>query len=337
VTEQAVECTLERYRHVVQTFKPDILVGDTNLLLWILAREVSLPVAQIVRYASHPKTAKMIWWESEPVGMIPPNSADLFNQILSKMGLKPINRAEDLLEGDLYLIPSIHEIEPVPLDEKTFHVGELTLSESEGEAPIWFEAMNNGQPLVYVTIGGGAGNVGNKLFFSTIIKAFSNKNIQVVVSTSSKFNPQDFTNLPPNIHFFEWVPGKFLISKANLVVFHGGYGTMMESIACGKPTVTIPFHSEQEGNGRRLEQAGCGRVVKLSRENYKQIEGKWKYGKYSYLVQNRYDLRPEELFENVDKILFKAEYLHNAQRLQSKLKEYHGAVKTLDLLEKHLR
>jgi UDP:flavonoid glycosyltransferase YjiC (YdhE family) len=119
-----------------------------------------------------------------------------------------------------------------------------------------------------------------------------------------------------------------------LVIFHGGYGTMMESIACGKPTITIPFHSEQEGNGRRLGQLGCGLVVKLSKENYKRIEGKWKYGSYSFLVQYRYDLTAEELIREVNKILFNAEYLNKAQTIQSKVKDYHGPKKTMELIEK---
>ncbi len=110
---------------------------------------------------------------------------------------------------------------------------------------------------------------------------------------------------------------------------------MMESIASGKPTITVPFHSEQEGNGRRLEQLGCGIVVKSSREPYKRIEGKWKYGSYSFLVQNRYDLTADELIGEVDKVLFSSEYLNNAQNLQSKIREYHGAEGTMELIEKY--
>ena len=121
-----------------------------------------------------------------------------------------------------------------------------------------------------------------------------------------------------------------------MVIFHGGYSTMMETVNWGKPTITIPFHSEQEGNGRRLEQAGCGLVVKLSRESYRQVTSEWKYGNYSYLVQDRYDLTPEELIENIRKIRFHSEYKHNAEKLQSKNKEYNGPGKALDLLEKYL-
>ena len=334
VNEEIIEKRVAHYLKIVNTFKPDLLIGDTNLLVWMLGKKVDIPVVQIVRYASHPGTAKLIWWKNEPVGMNLPHSSALFNSLLVRMGLMPIKRAEDLLRGNLFIVPSIPEIEPIPEDGKTVHVGELTISRSTNEIPAWFQEIDEHLPLVYITIGGGAGPVGNKLFFSTIVETFANKPLQVVVSTSSKFDSLDFTNLSKNVRFFQWVPGKRLISKANLVIFHGGYGTMMESITCGKPTITIPFHSEQEGNGRRLEQLGCGLVVKLSKETYKRIEGKWKYGTYSLLVQNRYDLTAEEFMREVNKTLFNSEYLNKAQNLQSKVKEYHGSEKAMELIEK---
>lgn len=335
VSEQLIRKRLAQYLRVVRTFKPDVLIGDTNLLVWMLSKEVGVPVVQIVRYASHPKTANLIWWKSEPEGIIPPNSSALFNPLLMRMGLGPIKRAEDLLQGELFIVPSIAEIEPIPEDSETVHVGELTVSGRNYEIPSWLREIDDRQPLVYVTIGGGAESVGTKSFFYTIAEAFAHKPIHVVVSTSGRFESPDVANPPSNVRFFEWVPGKLLISRADLVIFHGGYGTMMESLACGKPSITIPFHSEQEGNGRRLEQLGCGLVVKLSRETYKRVEAKWRYGTFTVLVQNRYDLTAEELDEEVDRLLRNRKYLKNSQSLCSKITEYRGAEKAIELIEKY--
>jgi len=335
VTQENIEYILTRYEGVVKSFKPDVLIGDTNLLVWMLSSKVALPMVQVVRYASHPKTGKLIWWKNETDGMNPPSPGLLFNPILNRLGLNPIEKAEHLLRGDLYIVPSIPEIEPIPQDDKTIHVGQLSVSEINEEVPVWLEDINDDNPLIYMTIGGGAGPVGNKLCFQTAINAFANKPIEVVISTSAKCSELDFPCLPKNIRIFQWVPGRLLISRADLIIFHGGYGTMMECLAYGKPSITIPFQTEQEGNGRRLEQLGCGRVVKLSREDYKQIRSKWRYGTYSFLVQNRYDLNPDELIGKVNEVLFSNEYLNNAQRLQSKIKEYHGAGKAMELIEKY--
>jgi len=109
---------------------------------------------------------------------------------------------------------------------------------------------------------------------------------------------------------------------------------MMETVMCGKPTIITPFQTEQEGNGRRLEQLGCGRVILLSKERFKLVEARWNLDTYSFFIQNRYDLKPEELLGEVDRILNNHEYTHKAKRLQSKIKEYRGTKKALELIEK---
>ncbi len=325
---------LNEYIKIAEHHRPDVLIGDTNLLVWMLSNKIKVPAVQIVRFASHPASAKLIWWKDVSHKMIQPDIAEVFNPVLNKIGLESIKRAEDLLKGHLYIVPSLPEIEPVLEDEKSVHVGSLTLTANNSEPPIWFKEINDKDPLVYITIGGGAGSVGNKLFFETVIQAFSNKNIQVIVSTTNKFDPDKFSNLPSNIRMYKWVPGKFIISKSDLIIFHGGYGTMMEAISCGKPTIVIPFHTEQEGNGRRLEELGCGTVIKLSNETYIKVESKWQYGRFTYLIQNKYDIKPEMLYKKCLELLNDEKYLNAAKILQAKINEYQGSQKTIDLIEK---
>ena len=127
-SKKIIETKLIQYEDIAKSFRPDVLIGDTNLLVWMLSLRIKVPVVQIVRFASHPKTAKLIWWKNIPEGITPPDSSALFNPLLKKTGLEPINKAEDLLQGDLYIVPSIPEVEPIPEDEKTAYVGELTIS-----------------------------------------------------------------------------------------------------------------------------------------------------------------------------------------------------------------
>jgi UDP:flavonoid glycosyltransferase YjiC (YdhE family) len=311
------------------------MVSDTNLLLRLLSMLVKVPAVQIVRYAFHFRTAGLRWWKETPEPMVPPSSSSVFNPLLEKMGVYRIVKAEDLLRGDLYIVPSIPEIEPISPDNKTIHVGQLSATgkEQEPAVPPWAGETNTSHPLVYVTIGGGAGTVGNKLFFSTIIEAFANKDIQLIVSTANKCDPSVFPILPGNITFYKWLPGRQAIAAADLVVFHGGYGTLMENLSAGKPSLVVPFHTEQESNGRRLEQLGCAQVLKLSRQDFIKIERKWPYGDYSYLIQNRYDLTPAELYDTVTNLLGKTSYIKNAQGLREEIAQYGGAKKAVDLLE----
>ena len=335
VNADIIKAKLSHYLEIVSRLRPDIIIADTNLLAMILAKPAGIPIVQIVRYASHPDTAKLIWWKNGEPEMTPPNSAMLFNPLLAQRGLPPINTATELLHGDQYIVPSLPEIEPVPQNNNTYHVGELTVPTREEKPPEWFAEIDRTKPLVYVTIGGGAGHVGNVLFFSTIIEAFTGKNIQVIVSTSNKFDASDLPKPPSNIKFFKWVPGKLMIAAADLVVFHGGYGTMMETISCGKPSIVLPFHTEQEGNGRRLEQLGCSRIMKLSNEGYKRVEAKWSFGTFNYLIQNRFDLTAEKLYQMVYRILTDDIFYENVKKLQSQTNKYHGPNTCIDLIERN--
>lgn len=333
VNDDIVKEKLKEYTRSVREFQPDLLIGDTNLLAWIVSRVADIPLAQIVRYASHPETAEMIWWESAEDNIVRPESSALFNPLLKQQGLRRITRAEDLLYGNLYLVPSTPEIEPISENDRTFFTGALTLDDYHVETPSWLAEIDQRLPLVYITIGGGAGPVGSKLFFKSIVDAFANQRFQLIVSTSGKFNDRDLPLAPRNIVFRPWVPGRLIISKADLIVFHGGYGTMMETLSSGKPSVVIPFQTEQEGNGRRLENLGCARVLRLSKEEYQVVNGRWKYGDFSYCVQNRYDLSNEELFQSVSQVLHDESYLNSARKLQAKIKNYRGAEKAMEIIE----
>jgi UDP:flavonoid glycosyltransferase YjiC (YdhE family) len=73
----------------------------------------------------------------------------------------------------------------------------------------------------------------------------------------------------------------------------------------------------------------------LSKERFKCIESKWKYGTYTFLVQKRYDLTAEKLSGEVDKILSNPQYLVKAKSLKEKVKEYRGPEKAIELIEKY--
>lgn len=42
--------------------------------------------------------------------------------------------------------------------------------------------------------------------------------------------------------------------------------------------IIVHFHSEQEGNGRRLEQLGYAKVLKLGKAPFEMITGTENYG-----------------------------------------------------------
>ena len=333
-SQKAIAATLKRYLRAVHEFKPDILVGDTNLMAWILGQSANLPVVQIVRYAFHPETARLIWWDKIPAEIKPPRSVDIFNRFLHLKGLPAISKAEDLLRGNFYIVPSIPAIEPIECkDGLTVHVGALLRRNDVRETHFSIAPMAGDPHLIYVTIGGGAGFVGHQQFFSSIVKAFGGRPVQVVISTGGKFDVSFIEDSAGNISCHDWLPGRELIASADLVIFHGGYATMMETVDAAKPSIVVPFHTEQESNGRRLEQLGCAGVLKLSKSPYECVQNYLYARAYSYVIQRSYDLSTDELSAATEKTLNDPCYAEAAKNLQNTMRSYGGAELAMELIE----
>lgn len=325
---------------IVRKFRPDILVGDFSLLTWVVGKLSSLPVVQIAQSISHPLDPRIIWWKEPPPGMVSPSIDQVFNPVLEKWKIEPVYRVEELLQGDLFLIPSIPELEPLPKNvTHTHYIGALLPSQSTS-APLLpqLPPESRNKRLVYVTLGGGAGLVGNFQLFDIINDALGNAPWFVIVSTGRKFEPSKLSKAPPNINYYQWVNGPTMISNSNIVVFHGGHGTMMETVNFGIPSVVLPFHSEQEGNGRRLE--ACSASIVLSpasvKETMRIIRRRWRYGEYATWVQPVNPLSAEMLREAVSRVLEDPRYKEGAIALKSKAESYGGAAEGADLIIEYL-
>jgi UDP:flavonoid glycosyltransferase YjiC (YdhE family) len=331
---RVVRATVKEGLRFVSHFRPDVLVGDTWSLTGVIGRLAGLPVVQIIKSVAHPAQPNLIWWQQPPSALIPPDPRPVFNPMLRRWGLPEITRAEDLLTGDLLLVPSIPELDPLPPGlPDTHYVGALTVNDGASiQEPSWFADLDTSRPLLYVTIGGGAGPVGSRRFFALVADAFADTAWQVIVSTGTKFSPTDLPTPPSNVRFESWVPGLAVIARSDVVIFHGGYGTMMECVRCGVPSVVTPFHSEQESNGRRLEASGTGLVLLPSSQTPQAVPGRWAGGEFAILVQRSSELTALQLRQAAEEVWIHETYRQNANRLQDELAHYGGPAQAAELI-----
>jgi len=322
---------------IVRRFRPDVLIGDISLLTWIVGQRAGLPVVQIVRSIMHPTAPRIIWWEEPPAGMVSPDARQVFNPVLERWNLEPIERAEDLLRGDLFLVPSIPELEPLPDDvTSTHYIGTLIHQRRESTALPPLPSSPSERPLIYVTLGGGAGPVGSHRFFRTVNAAFEGTQWSVIVSTGLKFSLSELPPAPSNLSYYQWVPGMAVIQRSDVVVFHGGYGTTMETVRFGVPSVVLPFHSEQESNGRRLEACGACRVLSpaSATNSMHLVHSQWRYGEFATWVQAVSPLTPAALRESVFRVLEDPGYRASAMALGSSAATYQGAPAAVELIDR---
>jgi UDP:flavonoid glycosyltransferase YjiC (YdhE family) len=124
--------------------------------------------------------------------------------------------------------------------------------------PDWWPG--NRDPLVYVTFGSVAGRLGLVPgVYRAAVEALSDLPVRVLVTTGQDSDPAELDPLPPNAHAERWVPQAGVTPHADAVVCHGGYGSMLGSLAYGLPLALLPlFGGDQWHNARRVAQVGAG-------------------------------------------------------------------------------
>src|SRR5262249_41215577 len=66
---------------------------------------------------------------------------------------------------------------------------------------------------------------------------------------------------PQHVHVERFVPQAAVLPHVQLVLSHGGSGTVLATLAHGLPMVLIPMGADQPWNGDRCAALGLGRVL----------------------------------------------------------------------------
>lgn len=329
----AVERRVEWELNVVNRLDPDVLIGDTWLLTSIVGQLANVPVVQIVRAGTHPRCGRLVWWRSPPSQVVSPQIGPVFNPALERWGLPAVKQASELLKGELYLVPSIPRLDPLPSRiERTHYVGPLVrLIDDHDALPEELSTLSVDRPVVYVTVGGGANAVRGLDLLSLWEAVFAEAGWEVVISTAGQPVPAHWCE-HSRLKALPWIPGTAMIARADAVLFHGGYGTMMETVRAGVPSVVLPFHTEQESNGRRLQESGAGRVLAPADDKLTPLKLRWRAQDFTVLAARRLLFRPPEILEAVREILADGRYRAGAESLQRSQADYGGAARAVDLV-----
>jgi rhamnosyltransferase subunit B len=67
--------------------------------------------------------------------------------------------------------------------------------------------------------------------------------------------------LPSNVKVFGYLPFSEILPRAAMLVYHGGIGTLAQTIKSGLPHLVVPNGHDQFDNGFRIERLGLGRSI----------------------------------------------------------------------------
>jgi UDP:flavonoid glycosyltransferase YjiC (YdhE family) len=264
---EAVREHVLRDRAAIEAHDPSVVVLDMQPTAAIAARSLEIPVVSIADadFLSPSPVAWMPWLTFEPDALAPyPPCTPAFNEVLEELGLAPVRSPSELLWGEVTLVPSCRELEPLPPPPPSrraaTHVGPLYW-DPPGVAPRLPPAPA-GAARVYVTVGSG-GMITTRIL-QRLLDALERPGLVVFASRGVSPPPGLRGSVNSRSGGFTGLTRAILWSDA--VVTHGGYSSVIATIAAGRPQAVMPLMSEHEANGRQLvEEAGCGVLIRRTR------------------------------------------------------------------------
>lgn len=260
--------------------KPDLVVVDFRLTFFISARLRQIPLVSLwggrwlYPYAAKPyrafRTPPAFWFQrllghKASAWVIPRGFRWLlrykirpYRRLLARYGLEPKKDLWDLLQGDLNLILDSELLAPThPLPENFVRVGPIHWEPSLPE-PEWLAEWAAVRPVLYVTLG----STGHPRLFQTLLKVLARTPCRAILTTGKQIQlaPEE---IPTNVRVETFLPGRIVMERSDLVICHGGAGTIYQAIAAGTPCLIVATHFEQELLGQEIEDRGAGRLLAL--------------------------------------------------------------------------
>jgi len=165
-----------------------------------------------------------------------------------------------MLDRDLVLSPFPPSFrDPVfPLPSKG-HPIRPTDPDPGAEPPAWLVDLPPG-PLVYVTLGT-VFNLESGDLFERVLDGIGSLPVSVVVTVGRSVDPHALGGMPSNVRVEGFVPQAALLPRCDLVICHGGSGSVTGALAHGVPLVVLPIGADQPMNAARVEALGVGLVL----------------------------------------------------------------------------
>lgn len=282
---------------LIRNRKPDLLIRETTeFAACVAAERAELPHAAVQISAFRPHTH--------------PSLLPALDRLRADAGL---SSDPDLAMLYRYLLlvpfPPRYQDPTVPLPPTAHFVRHISFDIEHPEGvtlPHWITAMSQ-RPTVYATLGTAYNRTPG--IFSTILAALKEEPINLIVTLGPGHDPGDFGAQPAHVHLERYLPQSLLFPHCDLVLTHGGSGTVRTALAHGLPMVILPIAADQPENARRCEALGVARVV-LPR-----------------------DRTAEAIREAAHAVLHDPRYRRNAERLRAEMGSLPGPEYAVALLE----
>jgi UDP:flavonoid glycosyltransferase YjiC (YdhE family) len=259
---------------LMEEFEPDLVVSDILTLAPTLAAEVaSVPHATLIPHVypvqqpgmplyslglRPPRTGfgRIAWRATGPLlEMGLRRGRDELNETRDRLGLPPIERFHGGISELLAIVGTFPQLEyprEWPAHVRVtgplfFEVPGEEVEIPEGEGPLVLIAPSTSQDpeceLLRMTLEG-----------------LADEPVRVL-ATTNRHQPERPIEVPENARVVDWLLYSQAMPAADVVICHGGHGTVVRALAAGKPLLVCPAVGDMGENAARVAWSGAGLSV----------------------------------------------------------------------------
>lgn len=268
---EAVVVATGHTRRLVASLRPDAVVSDILTLAPALAAELEgIPVATLVPHvdprmgpglppysigARAPRTAagRRLWSAGDPVLRrgLERGRAEL-NDTRARLGLAPQEHVHGGISRSLCLVATFPQLEyPRAWPATTHVVGPLLweppaedVTLPPGAGPLVLIAPSTSQDPEHVLL-------------RAALDGLAGEPVRVLATLNRRV-PDPPVSVPANARLAEWLSYARTMPRCDVVVCHGGHGTVVRALASGCAVVAAPAAGDMNENAARVDWAGVG-------------------------------------------------------------------------------
>jgi UDP:flavonoid glycosyltransferase YjiC (YdhE family) len=268
--EAVVRATAET-RPLVAAVEPDVVVADILTLAPALAGELEgVPVATLVPHVFPPaepgfppysfgarlartRAGRAAWrvLDRPVAGGVRRGRAEL-NETRARLGLAPLAHVHGGISRRLALVATFPQLEyPRAWPGWAHVVGPLLWEPPFGDV----ELPPGDDPLVLVAPS--TSQDPSHRLLRAALRGLADAPVRVLATTNRRPLPSP-VDVPDNARLVDWVSYSRTMPRCDVVLCHGGHGTVARALADGCAVVAVPAAGDMYENAARLDWAGLG-------------------------------------------------------------------------------
>ena len=178
------------------------------------------------------------------------------NRSREAVGLAPTERLHAGISETLAIVATFPQLEyPRRWPEGAHVVGPIGFE--IGHADV---ALPGGQGPLVVVAPSTAQDPERRLVRSAL-EALADEPVRVLATTNRRLGGEPLFEAPANAIVVDWLSYTQAFAAADLVICHGGHGTVARALGAGVPVICCPAVGDMTENGARVAWAGAGLMV----------------------------------------------------------------------------